>query len=202
MWYEEGEKSSKFFLNLEKRRGIQGQIRKLIVSNQEITHQNKIQNELLFFYETLFRNTSANTSEDCESFLNEVYVPKLNNEDARICVGDLNELKMLKALKTMQNNKSPGNDGLTKKLYETFWNEIKHPFMNSIMEGREKKKLSTSKRQAVIKLIEKKERDKGFIKNWRPLISLLNVDYKIIAKALPRRLKETIPKLMSFQQTA
>ena len=66
--YEEGEKSSKFFLHLEKQRGIQDQIRKLIVNNQEITDLNKIQNELLFFYETLFRNTSANTSEGCQSF--------------------------------------------------------------------------------------------------------------------------------------
>ena len=157
LWYEEGEKSSKFFLNLEKRRGIQGQIRKLIVNNQEITHQNKIQNELLFFYETLFKNTLSNTSEDCESFLNEVSVPKLNYEDAIICEGDLNELELLKALKSMQNNKSPGNDGLAKEFYETFWNQIKNPFMNSITEAREKKKLSTSQRQAVIKLIEKKE---------------------------------------------
>ena len=181
LWYEEGEKLSKFFLNLEKRRGIQGQIRKPIVNNQEITHQNKIQNELLFFYETLFRNTSANTSEDCQSFLNEVFVPKLNYEDARICEGDLNELELLKALKSMQNNKSPGNDRLTKEFYETFWNEIKHPFMNSIMEAREKKKLGTSQLQAVIKLIEKKERDKRFIKNWRP-ISLLNVTIKLLLK--------------------
>ena len=90
----------------------------------------------------------------------EVFVPKLNYEDARICEGDLNELELLKALKSMQNNKSPGNDRLTKEFYETFWNEIKHPFMNSIMEVREKKKLSTSQHQAVIKLIEKKERDK------------------------------------------
>ena len=53
-------------------------------------------------------------------------------------------LKMkMKALKSMQNNKSPGNEGLTKELYKTFWNAIKHPFMNSIMETREKKKLST-----------------------------------------------------------
>ena len=37
--------------------------------------------------------------------------------------------------------------------------------MNYIMEAREKKKLSTSQRQAIIKLIEKKERDKRFIKN-------------------------------------
>ena len=47
LWYEEGENSSNFFLNLEKR--IQGQISKLIVNNQEITDQKKIQNELLFF---------------------------------------------------------------------------------------------------------------------------------------------------------
>ena len=92
LWYEERKKSSKFFLNMEKRRGIQGQIRRLKVNNQIITDQNKIQNELLFFYETLFRNTSENTSEDCESFLNEVFVPKLNYEDARICEGDLNKL--------------------------------------------------------------------------------------------------------------
>ena len=186
-------------IEIEKRRDIQGQIRKLAVNNQEIKHQNKIQNELLFFYETLFKNKSSNTSEDCKSFLNEVSVPKLNYEDAMICEGDLNELELLKTLKSMQNNKSPGNDRLTKEFHETFWNEIKNPFMNSITEAREKRNQRQS--QAVIKLIQKKERDKHFIKNWRP-ISLLNVDYKIIAKALATRLKETLPKLISFQQTA
>ena len=55
LWYEEGEKSSKFFLNLEKCRGIQGQIRKLIVNNHEITDQNKIQKELLFFHELFLK---------------------------------------------------------------------------------------------------------------------------------------------------
>ena len=35
--YEEGEKSNKFLLNLEKVRDSQGKVRKLIVSNHEIT---------------------------------------------------------------------------------------------------------------------------------------------------------------------
>ena len=69
------------------------------------------------------------------------------------------------------------------------------------MKAREKKKLSTSQCQAVINLMEKKGRDKRFIKNWPP-ISILNVDYKTIAKALVTRLKETLPKPISFQQTA
>ena len=65
-------------------------------------------------------NASANFSEDCESFLNKVFVPKLNYEDAKIGEGDLNELELLKALKSMQNNKSPGNGGLTKGFTKCF----------------------------------------------------------------------------------
>ena len=61
--------------------------------------------------------------------------------------------------------------------------------------------LCTSQRQAIIKLIEKKDRDERFIKNWRP-ISLLNVDSKIISKALSEKLKEVLPDLISSQQTA
>ena len=98
----------------------------------------------------------------------------------------------------MQDCKSPGNDGLAKEFYEYFWNVLKDSLMNSIKEARKKKKLSMSQKQAVIKLIEKKDRDKRYIKNWR-LISLLNVDYK---KALATRLKETLPDLISCQQSA
>ena len=101
----------------------------------------------------------------------------------------------------MQNDKSPGNDGLTKEFYETFWDDLKEIFVNSVREAKEIGHLSTSQRQAIIKLIEKKDRDKRFIKNWRP-ISLLNVDSKIISKALSEKLKEVLPDLISSQQTA
>ena len=35
----------------------------------------------------------------------------------------------------MKNDKSPGNDGLTKELYETCWQEIKTRFSNSIQKS-------------------------------------------------------------------
>ena len=60
--------------------------------------------------------------------------------------------------------------------------------------------LSISQRQAIIKLIENKDRDKIYIKNWKP-ISLLNVDMKILSKALTKRLKEVLTCLISAQQT-
>ena len=56
----------------------------------------------------------------------------------------------------MQNDKSPGNDGSTKEFYVTFWNELKEIFIDSVSETKEKGHLSTSQRQAIIRLTEKK----------------------------------------------
>ena len=58
--------------------------------------------------------------------------------------------------------------------------------MNSISQTKISKKIITSKRPTVIKLIEKKDKDKRSIKNWRPI---LNVDFKIISKVFSARLK-------------
>ena len=101
----------------------------------------------------------------------------------------------------MENNKSPGNDGLTKELYCTFWNEIKNIFINSLGESKRLKVLSTSQRQAIIRLIEKPNKDKRFISNWRP-ISVLNVDQKLISKTLAEKLKKVLPFLIDPGHTA
>ena len=48
-WYENGEKSSKCFLNLEKNRAIQGQIRTIIVNEKEVTDEIEINKQISFF---------------------------------------------------------------------------------------------------------------------------------------------------------
>ena len=64
----------------------------------------------------------------------------------------------------MKNNKTPGNDGMTKDFYETFWDELKTPLMESVNQAFHTKILSISQRQAVIKVIEKKDWDERCIK--------------------------------------
>ena len=89
----------------------------------------------------------------------------------------------------MENNKSPGNDGLTKEFYCLFWNEIISIFVNLLKESKCLKALSTSQRQAII---EKLNKDKQFISNWRP-ISLVNV---VISKTLGATFKKVLPVLI------
>ena len=61
--------------------------------------------------------------------------------------------------------------------------------------------MCTSQRQAIIKLLEKPNKDKGYISNWRP-ISLLNLDQKIISKALAIKFIKVLPVLSSPGQNA
>ena len=49
-------------------------------------------------------------------------------------------------------------------------------------------------------MLEEKDKDRRFIKNWRP-ISLLNTDMKIISKVLSTRMKNVLPFLISSSQT-
>ena len=53
-WYEHGEKSSNFFLNLEKSRAVQNQIRNVLIDNIEINNQKDISKELYLYYKNLF----------------------------------------------------------------------------------------------------------------------------------------------------
>jgi len=69
-----------------------------------------------------------------------------------------------------------------------------------LIDGKNRGFLSASQRQAVIKLLEKKSRDKRSIINWRP-ISLINFDTKLLLKVLAERLKKVLPSLIKHDQT-
>ena len=101
----------------------------------------------------------------------------------------------------MKNGKSPGNDRLTKEFYVCFSNEISDSLVAALNRSFEVSQLSSSQRQAVIVLIEKKEKDKRLIKNWRP-ISLINVDSKIASKALASRMKTVLSDIIKCDETA
>ena len=123
----------------------------------------------------------------------------LNDKEALSCEGDVTEKECVEALSRMKNNKSPGSDGLTVEFYKCFWSKIKDMLMNSLNEGHRKQQLSPSQNMAVLALLFKKG-NRNSIHNWRP-ISILNVDYKILAQVLSKRLKNVITSIVSSDQS-
>ena len=62
------------------------------------------------------------------SILNSLGLPSLTNEQKDFCEIELGGKQLCNALKSMPNNKTPGNDELSKEFYKAFWNELKIPF--------------------------------------------------------------------------
>ena len=118
-WYEKGEKSTKYFLNLEKRNKTKSHIRKLINSDGcEETNPKNILANIKSFYSKLCTRRSVKLR---KKYLN---IPKLSHEAMTSCEGKLTVKECWNALDSMSNNKSPGNDGFTKEFYSAFFNDL------------------------------------------------------------------------------
>ena len=200
-WYNEGEKNTKYFLNLEKRHFKNNVISQLKLNNEEfITSDKEILSECENFYKNLYSsNIDAENKELDKLFFEDTKIMSLDSEEKEHCEGLLTKTECLQALKTMPSGKTPGSDGLPIEFYETFWDDISDYYLNSINYGYSNGQFSVSQRRGVIKLIPKKDAIPYYVRNWRP-ITLLNCDYKIAAKAIANRLKTVIPGLINDDQ--
>ena len=156
--------------------------------------------EIEKFYSDLYAADDEPVYED-HLFVQGPEIPKLTYDMRNSCEGRLSVKECFDCLQSFENNKSPGNDGLTVKFYKTFWNAIGNLLVDSLNYSYECCELSNSQKQAVITLIEKKGKDKRNICNWRPL-SLINVDTKIGSKAIATRLQKVLGEIIHFNQNA
>lgn len=100
----------------------------------------------------------------------------------------------------MENNRSPGLDGLSTNFYKCFWPILGSEITQVYNYAFDNEHPPLTQRRGVISLLFKKG-DRTQLQNWRP-ITLLNTDYKILTKALANRLKHTLPLLIHTDQTA
>ena len=201
-WHNEGEKNTKYFLNLEKRHYRQGTISRLKKNENDFATTDK---EILLECESFFKDLYSSKMKtdslppETDFFFSENDTV-LSNEERDSIDGLLTELECLNALKDMEPDKSPGTDGLPSEFYQMFWSEVSKPLLEALNYGFEIGQLSISQKRGIIKLIPKKSEELFYIKNWRPL-SLLNCDYKIATKAVANRRKTHLHKLINNDQT-
>ena len=118
-WYEFGEKSNKFFLTIEKCRATQSTVSKVLSNEQEITDLSKTNTHIYQFYQQLYMEKQNISEDSICNFLNDITIPSLTTEQSLSCEGNLTEKEIYNSLISFENNKSPGNDGLTKEFYCT-----------------------------------------------------------------------------------
>ena len=106
-WYEHGEKSSKYFLNLEKRNKAKSHISKLLISSDvEISTPPDITNHIKEFYASLYKQRSAKTEQDCLEYLHNINIPQSSQSERESCEGLLTKRECWKALCSMKNKRT------------------------------------------------------------------------------------------------
>ena len=118
-WYEKGEKSNKYLLNLESHRKAKSSVRK-VFSEEEllVTDPKKILGVIEGFYSGLYKKDDLEPSENLmNTFLENPPMPRLSVDDSQVCEGKLTIEECVKSLNSFEPNKSPGNDGLTVEFY-------------------------------------------------------------------------------------
>ena len=200
-WVESGEKSTRYFLGLEKTRQSANCITCLKdadgVSHHSDAETLKIAKS---YYEHLYKSNPSQ-EDDIDLFLESLPEEKiLNDMQSLQCEGLITFEEYTVALKKMKHNKSPGLDGITTEFYQAFWPLLGNFLVDVYNECYEEGILPDSQRQAVLSLIFKKG-NVDDIANYRP-ISLTNVDYRILAFTLAQRMQKIMSNIISNDQCA
>jgi hypothetical protein len=205
MHLENNEANSKYFLTIEKTNANTKNMSKLITdSGTEITKNSEILSEQRSFYEKLYTDTldqNDSMTASAKYFLDgDINIKKLSDDEKEELDDDVTMDEIAAAVKDLATDKSPGSDGITPEFYVHFWPKINIYVTDSINHAITTQKLSIDQRRGILTLIPKKDKDVRYIKNWRPL-SLLNTDYKLLAKILATRLQKVLDSIISLDQS-
>jgi len=195
-WFYEGEKSSKYFLNMLRKRGAVTEIKELEINGQITTNEDDIKAEISSFYRNLYeQGGEPNVDENFFSLVN-----KIPPEAANALTAPLLKEEILHTLKTCKDS-APGPDGISYSYYLHLWDIFGDVIAQSWQEGLRSNILPASHRSSILKLLPKEGKDLNKLNNWRP-ITLSNCDHKVITKCYAKRMTDLLQIYLHPNQTA
>ena len=170
---------------LELQTGSSAEAAMMIIAERKVEHdkilvnEKEILNRIQCFYEDLYTSKTLLNEDKFNEFVEDLNIPQLTDEQRESIEHQVTKEECKEVLKSFSSNKTPGCDGFTKEFYDIFFETVGDYLVNSYRAAFEAGELSISQKRGVITLI---------LENWRP-ITLLNMDYKIIAKIIAKRIE-------------
>ena len=205
----EGEKPTRYFCSMNKKFQEKAQFEEIILeevdeSGKETTRvvrdQEEIEREVRMFYSKLYSKGKVHVNKD-EIIKSIETVTKIDKEDVKRLELEITEGEVSSTLKVTKNNVAPGPGGFGGAFYKMFWKYLKYIVVGAIREVYKNKELPLSQRLGIIALIPKADKDRCYIKNWRPL-TLLETFYKLISATLANRIKPVLNTIIGRHQKA
>ena len=160
-WAEDGEKGSKYFLNLERSRANAKTCHAVFNSSgQLLENPTEILEEQKNFYQDLY------TADPTVNFNYEMD-KKITEADRELLSKPFTLQEMENAIQAMPPGKTPGPDGLPAEFYKCFWPHLHTVMFNMYTEVFSTSLMFTEAMEGILNLIPKKGKDTRHLKNLR-----------------------------------
>ena len=199
-WYQEGEKSTKYFLNLEKAKNGKNEMNEIKINGIISNDPDEIDKTVEEFYKKLYEKGDCNLRNEAKipHFLR--HIKEIPEECIKMIDSEITTNDLYKTLLTCADS-APGPDGIPYSLIKLTWNYYGPLLTNSWKHALCTGSLTQSHETSYLKLLPKEGKDHTELKNWRP-ITLSNCDFKIVTKTLANRLTLGLADLIAPTQTA
>ena len=198
-WYNEGEKSNKYFLGLLRRATPDNFVTIDNEMGTSLNEETEIEAEITNFYKRLYENyDSTNLTINDDSFFD--HITGISPMDDREASGQLGLMELGRVLDSCSDS-APGPDGIPYSILRILWQVMGPLILNAWNHSLATGKLAPSHKLSFLKLIPKVGKNLKKLTNWRP-ITLSNCDHKIITKAYAVRLSEKLKNSIDERQTA
>ena len=116
-WYEFGEKSNKYFMNLNKKFIKQKMIDHIVCNSISYRGQTGVSKGVTSFYQDFYKQVDNQPGNDDNFYDN---CPRLSQQSGQVLDEELTEAELLTALNTCSDS-APGSDGITYSVYKKLW---------------------------------------------------------------------------------